>query len=294
MGQYISLCFILFCPQRVLKKEALLYNGNNSAIYQLASKKSVCKVVYNYNMFVKEKQFIYFMKNINVIHTKNIIQYYGVVPGNNILLMERAEYDLLEWAKQNYKKPLYIKHLRVLMGQMANGCRFLYHNHIEHYDFKPDNLLLVNGVLKIADFGACYIDRDGYVLNTGTYGFMAPEIAGYTNKEYYVPHSMDVYSICLMLMYLYFAPVFKKFYFKNWTLDNYLSLEEYTNTKYPFTFLKSGLVVDQRYRITMPDLLDHLEEEAEKASGSLQESVHHEQYKNKENKQEEHETKTIG
>jgi serine/threonine protein kinase len=252
-----------------LKKEALLYKGNNSAIYQLACKKSVCKVVYKYNMFAREKKFICFMKTIRNVYVKNIIKYYGVVPGNSIFIMEKADYDLLEWAKQNYKKPSYINHLKVLMGQMANGCRFLHHHRIEHYDFKPDNLLLVNGVLKISDFGTCHIDGDGYVLDTGTHGFMAPEIAGFTNKEYYVPHSMDVYSICLMLMYLYFAPVFKKFYFKNWTLEHYLSLQDYANTKYPFTFLKCGLVVDQRYRMTMLDLLNHIEKDAEKAIVSL-------------------------
>lgn len=284
MGQFLSFCSILFFPHHVLNNEMLIYKGDNSAIYQLACKKSVCKVVYNYNMFMKEKKFINFMKNINSIHVNNIIKYYGVVPGNNIFIMEKAEYDLLGWAKLNYKKSFYIKHLKTLMGQMANGCRFLYDNHIEHYDFKPDNLLLVNGVLKITDFGTCCIDKQGYVLNTGTYGFMAPEIAGYTNKEYYVPHSMDVYSISVMLMYLYFAPVFKKFYFKNWALEHYLSLEEYTKTKYHFTFLKRGVIVDQRYRIPFIELLDCIEKDALETKDNLQKFVQQKQYKNEEGK----------
>ena len=260
MGQLISLCCILACPQRFLKEENLLYKGNNSAIYKLTNEKIVSKVVYNYSMFIREKNFIQQMKR----HSKeqHIIQYYHVIPGHSIFLMERAEQDLLEWMKNHFRKPYYLRQLKVWMGQMAQGCRFLLANHIEHYDIKPDNLLLVGNVLKIADFGTCQIGRDSYALYTGTYGFIAPEIVGLTNKDYYIPHSMDVYSICLMMMYLQFTPVFKNFYDKNWTLEHYLSLEEYVNTKYPFTFYHNGLVVDQRFRLSMIDLLNNMEDDA--------------------------------
>jgi hypothetical protein len=92
---------------------------------------------------------------------------------------------------------------------------------------------------------------------------MAPEIVELTNKDYYVPHSMDVYSICIMILYLQYAPLFQKFYYKEWTLNQYLHLEQYAKTYYSSNFLKRGIVVDQRYRIKMADLLDHLETIAE-------------------------------
>ena len=198
------------------------------------------------------------------LYTKkqHIVRYYHIIPGHSIFLMERAEQDLLEWMKSHSRKPYYLRQLKVWMGQMANGYRFLLENQIEHYDIKPDNLLLVGNVLKIADFGTCQMSRNSYTLYTGTYGFIAPEIAGFTNKEYYIPHSMDVYSICIMMMYLQFAPVFKKFYDKNWNLQHYLSLEEYVKMKYPFTFYKNGLVVDQRFRLPIDDLLNNMEKEA--------------------------------
>lgn len=259
MGQTLSLCSILLCPQYVFKKDSLLYKGTNSSIYKLADRSIVCKVVNNYNMFKKEKHFICFMKQYS---HENIIRFYAVVPNNNIFLMERADIDLLSWMKQNYKTYQYIFKLKILMGQMANGYRFLYEHHVEHYDIKPDNLLLTGNILKIADFGTCRINMSSYTLETGTFGFMAPEISGFTNKDYYVPHSMDVYSICLMFSYLLFAPIFKKFYRENWTLGHYLDLEDYINKKYPFSFLKGGLVVDQRYRIQVSELLDHIEKEA--------------------------------
>jgi len=253
----------LACPQRILKEEALLYKGNNSAIYELTNNKVVCKVVYNYSMFIREWKFIQQMKQQHPTEP-HILRYYHVIPGYSIFVMERAEQDLLEWMKTHFRKPDYLWQLKVWMGQFASGYRFLVKNHIEHYDIKPDNLLLKGNVLKIADFGTCQMGRGSYAVYTGTYGFIAPEIAGLTNKEYYVPHSMDVYSICLMMMYLQFATVFKKFYNKNWTLEHYLRLEQYVNTKYPFTFYKNGLVVDQRYRMCVSDLLDLMEEEARK------------------------------
>jgi hypothetical protein len=223
-------------------------------------------------MFLREKKFIQHMK----LYTKeqHIIRYYHTVPGHTILLMERAEQDLLEWMKSHYRKPYYLQQLKVWMGQMVKGYRFLLENHIEHYDIKPDNLLLVGNTLKIADFGTCEMNRNSYVLYTGTFGFIAPEIAGLTNKEYYVPHSMDVYSICLMMIYLQFAPVFKKFFNKNWTLEHYLSLEQYVNTKYPFTFYKNGLVVDQRFRLPIDELLKNMEEEALQAEKMMERKEH--------------------
>lgn len=272
MGQLLSLCCILACPQRFLKEDNLLYKGNNSAIYKLTNEKIVCKVVYNYSMFLREKKFIQQMKKYS--KEPHIIRYYRVVPGNSIFLIERAEQDLLEWMKSHFRKPYYLRQLKVWMGQMAQGYRFLLANHIEHYDIKPDNLLIVGNVLKIADFGTCQIERDSYALYTGTYGFIAPEIAGLTNKDYYVPHSMDVYSICIMMMYLQFAPVFKKFYDKNWTMEHYLSLQEYVNTKYPFTFYHNGLVVDQRFRLPMMDLLNNMEDDALQAKKVMERKRH--------------------
>jgi serine/threonine protein kinase len=211
-------------------------------------------------MFLSEKQFIGEMKKYP--KQQNIIRYYHVVLGHSVFLMERAEQDFLNWVKCHFQKPDYLQELKAWMGQMAQGYRFLMANHIEHYDIKPENLLLVGNVLKIADFGTCQIKRRSYIFFTGTYGFIAPEIMGFTNKNYYVPHSMDVYSICIMMMYLQFSPVFKNFYDKNWTLRHYLSLEQYVNTKYPSVLYHNGLVVDQRFRLPISGLLDHMEEEA--------------------------------
>ena len=261
MGQFLSLCCIVVCPHHILKEDNLLYKGNNSAVYELKYPTNViiCKVVRNRTMFAREYQFIQEMKKYSSSQHANIIRYYRFIPCCNIFLMEHADEDLLGWLKRNHNKPFYISHLYKWLEQLAHGYRFLYRHHIEHYDIKPDNLLIVGNVLKIADFGTCHIDKGEYALYTGTRGFIAPEIVELTNKDYYVPHSMDVYSICIMILYLQYAPLFQKFYYKEWTLNQYLYLEQYTKTQYSYSFLKGGVIVDQRYRVKIADLLDYLE-----------------------------------
>lgn len=191
----------------------------------------------------------------------NIVRFGSIVPKYSMLLMEQAECDLLHWIERNYKQLDYLERLAILLGQMAEGIRFLCRHHVEHYDIKPDNLLLVKGVLKIADFGACQINMSRYASKCGTFGFMAPEVAGCSNTDFYIPHSMDVYSICIMLSYLYIAPTFHKFYRRKWNRATYLSLEKYIHDKYPKSFLLRGLVVDQRHRMGMEELLNILQED---------------------------------
>lgn len=262
MGSSTSL--FLCCPLSYLKEERLLYKGNNSAIYRLPSQKLVCKVSFKRLMYEQEKEFMLFMKKHP--NAPNIVRFHALIPRHSILLMEQAECDLLHWIDTNYKQPFYLEELANFLGQMAKGFRFLCQHHIEHYDIKPDNLLLVNGVLKIADFGASRINRDRYASKCGTYGFMAPEVAGCSNTDFYVPHSMDVYSICIMLSYLYIQSIFIKFYKRKWNRETYMSLEKYIHDKYPLSFIRRGLVVDQRYRMSMDELLTILQEDPTSSS----------------------------
>ena len=91
------------------------------------------------------------------------------------------------------------------LKQLLNGFRALHDMKVMHRDFKLENILIKDGILKIADFGFCK-QTDVAATSAGTGYYMAPEIMDrnfYTNK-------VDIWSlgVCLYRM------LFKDFPFK--------------------------------------------------------------------------------
>lgn len=259
MGQILS---FLFQPRVRLRRKNLLFKGDNSAIYCIPNKR-VCKVVINYKMYIREKLILQYLLDYETDgHTlpENIVHVYTIPYGYTRLIYERCDMDLLEWIVRYREHPLYRHFLLDFMKQLANGYRFLYENSIEHYDIKPDNLLVSacthdRFVLKITDFGTSCQHADRYQPTCGTWGYMAPEVIGFTCDLYYVPHSMDVYSICIMFAYFFYSGVHRIAEPRLDTFPQYMEIESYIRKKHHFPFLSRGLVCDQRFRLPITDLL---------------------------------------
>ena len=101
--------------------------------------------------------------------------------------------DLENYIKKSPNRCLNEKEVVCFLKQLLNGFKCLHENKIIHRDFKPDNVLIKDGVLKIADFGFCKELGDKLMADTmlGTGFYMAPEIirgARYTNK-------VDIWSL---------------------------------------------------------------------------------------------------
>ena len=93
------------------------------------------------------------------------------------------------------------KHSKFLIACLVLGLEAIHANDIIHRDIKPENLILNNkGYLKITDFGiAKKIENQILTENSGTPGYMAPEVMNYQTHSF----TADYYAIgiiCYELM----------------------------------------------------------------------------------------------
>ena len=108
------------------------------------------------------------------------------------------------------KFPMSEDSIRTLMKQLFTGVYYLHSHRLIHRDIKLTNLLLKDGVLKIADFGlARFYDlkpRD-YTPEVETLSYRAPELLLGVKKY---SCSVDIWSIGCVLGELYLKmPLFQ-------------------------------------------------------------------------------------
>ena len=86
--------------------------------------------------------------------------------------------DRLQQARRDGKQGLPAKELVDYFQSAASGIDFLHARKVFHRDIKPDNILLVNGHAKLADFGLARARErlDTTVSFAGTPVYMAPEV----------------------------------------------------------------------------------------------------------------------
>ncbi|TMW58142.1 hypothetical protein Poli38472_011730 [Pythium oligandrum] len=85
------------------------------------------------------------------------------------------------------------------MRQVVSGVHFLHQNGIAHRDLSLENILLRNGVCKIADFGLSIPAHQTSSEVAGKEYYMAPEVVAEKN---YDPCLADVWSMGIMLFIL--------------------------------------------------------------------------------------------
>jgi serine/threonine-protein kinase TTK/MPS1 len=93
--------------------------------------------------------------------------------------MELGESDLNKILK-SYQSDLPLNRIVTYWHQMLTAVKYIHDNGVIHSDLKPANFLLVNGRLKLIDFGiASNISLDSTSIikfsQTGTLNYISPE-----------------------------------------------------------------------------------------------------------------------
>lgn len=137
---------------------------------------------------------------------ENIMKVYEVHETSeyiHVILEYIKDGELSRYLRKN--KKLSRKTMRSILSQLFSILVYLEEIGIIHRDIKPENILVVEEDkeprLKLGDFGlACELES-GDFSQTGTPGYMAPEVINYKkyHKSLQLSHKIDIYSVgCIM------------------------------------------------------------------------------------------------
>ena len=127
-------------------------------------------------------------------------------------------YELMEMCDKDFEQEIKFRgsyylfytenEFRNIMCQLITTLATLQKNHITHRDIKPQNILVVNGLYKLCDFGEIRVmQREGIVVQRvrGSELYMSPILFyGLRNKKIQVRHNTyksDVFSLGMCLFF---------------------------------------------------------------------------------------------
>ena len=186
--------------------------GNFSEVWKALQKKTktICavKIIDNEQIKKHPKVLELLQSEINVlksIKNENVVRLYEHFFEQNhyYLVMEYCEGGDLEDYLKSHGKSISESEALMFFKQMLNGFQALHKERVMPRDFKLANVLIHEGVLKIADLGFSK-QADAAYTALGTAVYMAPEVMQF--KKY--SNKIDIYSlgVCLYEMVMGMVP----------------------------------------------------------------------------------------
>ncbi|XP_048386294.1 dual specificity protein kinase Ttk [Stegostoma tigrinum] len=266
--------------ERVYSVIKLLGTGGSSKVFQVLDQKKQLYAIKQVNLQDADdfavagyKDEIEYLKRLQQ-HSDKIIKLfdYEVTENYIYMVMELGNVDLNTLLRR--KKVIKPLERKLYWENMLEAVHTIHQHGIIHSDLKPANFLVVDGMLKLIDFGIANeiqpdvtsISKDALV---GTLNFMAPETIkdtfsnGENRSKSKISPKSDVWSLGCILYYMTYG----KTPFQH--LTNHISkLQAITDPNYEIKFpvisetdlldvLKRCLVRNPKERISITALLEH-------------------------------------
>ncbi|XP_078068583.1 dual specificity protein kinase Ttk [Mustelus asterias] len=266
--------------ERVYSIIKLLGTGGSSKVFQVLDQKKQLYAVKQVNLQDADdlavagyKDEIEYLKRLQQ-HSDKIIKLfdYEITENYIYMVMELGNVDFNTLLRR--KKVIKALERKLYWENMLEAVHTIHQHGIIHSDLKPANFLVVDGMLKLIDFGIANeiqpdvtsISKDALV---GTLNFMAPETikdtfsSGENRSKSKISPKSDVWSLGCILYYMTYG----KTPFQH--LTNHISkLQAITDLNYEIQFpaipekdlldvLKKCLIRNPKQRISIATLLDH-------------------------------------
>jgi serine/threonine protein kinase len=138
----------------------------------------------------------------------NIIDSFSIkFPIGPAILLEVGEITLESILKSRNKKLTFEEKINIFT-QILSGVQFIHSNGIIHQDIKPANILFVDRIPKLCDFGLSYdLSVEGRRhIDAGTRQYLNMSRIGKNNSQN--PFYKDIYSCCIILLEMLFEERF--------------------------------------------------------------------------------------
>lgn len=191
-----------------------------------------------------------------------LLSHPNIIKSMNDFEDDRNIYILLEYCpggdlyKQIEQEPLSDRISSNYIRQLVSAVKYIHSKNIIHRDIKPDNILLTDNGIKLADFGWAIVTKKKQSLICGTLDYLAPEIIIdelYDNRIdiwYIGVTAYELLSRKVPFMHLDFNTVDKN----SFSRDIIYHPEFSENAK---DFLSKILVKNPDYRMTLDQMESH-------------------------------------
>ncbi|KAJ6808077.1 cyclin-dependent kinase F-3 isoform X1 [Iris pallida] len=143
------------------------------------------------------------VKSLRKLNHPNVVKLKEIVRENHELffIFEHMECNLYQLMRDR-QSPLTEAEIRSFMSQVLQGLAYTHKNGYFHRDMKPENLLVSNGTIKIADFGLAreVMSKPPYTDYVSTRWYRAPEVL--LQSSSYTP-AVDMWAIGAILAELF-------------------------------------------------------------------------------------------